>query len=129
MTPAMYEQLVQTLRREPLALTKLHAFAVDAGSTWSVEQLHLLLACMDGIEVEESTGTDPMVRAGQRSQQEELSAAIAEVVRAQGRPVPAEQVLQLLPRKFNTSVEQIKKIARERRGLKALGPGLIGLDG
>src|SRR6266850_6414173 len=103
MTPAMYEQLVQTLRREPLALTKLHAFAVDAGSTWSVEQLHLLMACMDGIEVEESTGADPMVRVGQRSQQEELSAAIAEVVRAQGRPVPAAQVLQLLPRKFITS--------------------------
>jgi nucleotide-binding universal stress UspA family protein len=128
MTPAMYEQLVQTLRREPLPLTRLHAFAVDAGSTWLVEQLHLLLACMDGIEIEEATGTDPMVRAGQRSQQEELSEAIAEVVRAQGRPVPAVQVLQLLPRKFNTSVEQIRKIARETRGLKALGPGLIGLD-
>lgn len=129
MTPAMYERLVQTLRREPLPLTKLHAFAVDAGSTWSVEQLHLLLACMDGIVMEETIGTDPMVRVGQRSQEEELSEAIAEVVRAQGRPVPAAQVLQLLPRKFNTSVEQIKKIARETRGLKALGPGLIGLDG
>jgi nucleotide-binding universal stress UspA family protein len=128
MMPAIYEQLVQTLRREPLPLTKLHAFAVDAGSTWSVEQLHLLVAYMDGIEVEESTGADPMVRVGQRSQQEELSEAIAEVVRAQGRPVPAAQVLQLLPRKFNTSVEQIRKIARETRGLKALGPGLIGLD-
>ena len=129
MTPAMYEQLVHTLRRAPLPLTKLHAFAVDAGSTWSVEQLHLLLACIDGIEVEESEDADSMVRVGQRSQQEELSEAIAEVVRAQGHPVPAAQVLQLLPRKFNTSVEQIKKIARETRGLKALGPGLIGLDG
>jgi hypothetical protein len=125
----MYEQLVQTLRREALPLAKLHAFAVDAGSTWSVEQLHLLLACMDGIEVEESAGADPMVRVGQRSLQEELSEAIIDVVRAQGRPVPATQVLQLLPKRFNTSVEQIKKIARETRGLKALGPGLIGLDG
>ena len=129
MTPAIYEQLVQTLRREALPLTKLHTLAVDAGSTWSVEQLHLLVAYMDGIEVEESTGADPMVRVGQRSQQEELSEVIAEVVRAQGRPVPAVQVLQLLPKKFNTSVEQIKKIARETRGLKALGPGLISLDG
>jgi hypothetical protein len=125
----MYEQLVHTLRRESLPLTKLYAFAVDAGSTWSVEQLHLLLACMDGIEVEESEGADPLVRVGQRPQQEELIDAIADVVRAQGRPVPAAQVLQLLPRKFNTSVEQIKKIARETRGLKALGPGLIVLDG
>ena len=129
MSPEMYEQLVHTLRREPLPLTKLHAFAVDAGSTWSVEQLHLLLACMDGIEVDASAGADPVVRMGQRSQQEELAEAMADVVRAQGRPIPAEQVLQLLPKKFNTSVEQIKKIAREKHGLKALGPGLIGLDG
>jgi hypothetical protein len=129
MTPAMYEQLVQMLRREPLPLPKLHAFALDAGSTWSLEQLHLLLACMDGIKVEESQGTDPMVRMGQRSLQEELSETIIDIVRAQGRAVPAMQVLQLLPKRFNTSVEQIKKIARETRGLKALGPSLIGLGG
>jgi nucleotide-binding universal stress UspA family protein len=128
MNPAIYEQLVETLRREPLPLEKLHALAVDAGSTWSVEQLHLLLACMDGIEVQSDDAGSPMIKLGQRSQQDELAEAIAEVVRAQGRPVPAAQVMQLLPRRFTTSVEQIKKMARETSGLRLLGPGLVALE-
>lgn len=128
MTPALYEQLVQSLRREALPLSKLHAFAADAGSTWSTEQLHLMLACMDGIELQSSGNDDPVVRLGQRSHQEELAEAVLDVVRAQGRPTPAAQIIQMLPRKFTTSVEQVKKLARETRGLKVIGPGLIGLD-
>jgi nucleotide-binding universal stress UspA family protein len=128
MTPAIYEQLVQALRREPTPLAKLHALALDAGSTWSVEQLHLLLACMDGVEVQADNTENPMVRLGQRSQQDELAEAIAEAVRAQGRPVPAAQIMQLLQHRFPTSVEQIKRVARERPGLKCIGPGLIDVD-
>jgi hypothetical protein len=128
MTPDIYEQLVESLRREPLPLSRLHALAADAGSTWSVEQLHLMLACMDGIEVQDAGNDDPIVRLGQRSPQEELAEAVVDVVRAQGRPTPAAQIIQLLPSKFTTSVEQIKKLARETRGLKVIGPGLIGLD-
>ncbi len=128
MTPDLYEQLVQSLRREPLPLSKLHALAADGGSTWSVEQLHLMLACMDGIELQSTGNDDPVVRLGQRSLQEELAEAVLDVVRAQGRPTPAAQIIQLLPNKFTTSVEQVKKLARETRGLKVIGPGLIGLD-
>ena len=128
MTPDLYEQLVQSLRREPLPLSRLHAIATDAGSNWSVEQLHLMLACMDGIEVQAAGNDDPLVGLGQRSQQEELAEAVIDVVRAQGRPTPAAQIIQLLPGKFTTSVEQIKTLARETRGLKVIGPGLIGLD-
>lgn len=127
MTPDVYEQLVQSLRREALSLSRLHALAADAGSTWSIEQLHLLLACMDGIEVHEAGKDDPIVRLGQRSPQEELAEAVLDVVRAQGRPTPAAQVIQLLPSKYTTSVEQIKKLAKETRGLKLFGPGLIGM--
>lgn len=128
MNLAIYGQFVQTLRREPLPLAKLHAMAVDAGSTWSAEQLHLLLACMDGVEVQAAEAENVMVRLGQRSQQDELVEAIAEVVRAQGRPVPAAQIIQLLPSRFTTSVEQIKRLARETSGLKLLGPGLVALE-
>ncbi len=116
MTPDLYDQLVQSLRREPLPLSKLHALAADGGSTWSVEQLHLMLACMDGIELESTGNDDPVVRLGQRSLHEELAEAVLDVVRAQGRPTPAAQIIQLLPNKFTTSVEQIKKLAREARG-------------
>ncbi len=128
MTPGVYEQLVPTLRREAMPLSKLHALAVEGGSTWSVEQLHLMLACLDGIEITAAGGDDPLVNLGQRSQQEELAEAMVDVVRAQGRPVPAAQIMQLLPGKFTTSVEQLKKLARETSGLKVIGPGLIGLD-
>jgi hypothetical protein len=128
MTPDVYEQLVQSLRREALSLSRLHELAADAGSTWSVEQLHLMLDCMDGIEVQAAGDDDPIVRLGQRSQHEELAEAVVDVVRAQGRPTPAVQIIQLLPTKFTTSIEQIKKLARETRGLKVIGPGLIGLD-
>ncbi len=128
MTPEIYGQLVQSLRREAMPLSRLHALAADAGSTWSVEQLHLMLACMDGIEVKSTGIDDPIVGLGQLSQQEELADALMEVVRAQGRPIPAAQVMQLLPSRFTTSVEQIKKLARETRGLKVVGPGLISTD-
>lgn len=128
MTPVIYDELVRALRREPMRLTKLHAIAVDAGSTWSVDQLHLMLAVMDGIEVDAGDGDDPLVRLGERSLQEELADAIAEVVRSQGRPIPAPQVLKLLPSRFTTSVEQIKKIARETGGLQVVGPGLIAAE-
>lgn len=126
MSPAGYEQLVQSLRRGDLSLSKLHALAVDGGSTWSADQLHLMLACMDGIEIR-VTGGDPLVSLGQRSQQEELAEAIFDVVRAQGRPVPAAQIMQLLPTKFKTSVEQIKGLARASSKLRVVGPGLIDL--
>jgi hypothetical protein len=125
MTPEIYEQLTQSLRKEPLPLSRLHALAVDAGSHWSVDQLHLMLACMDGIELSASDSDDPLVRLGERSPAEELAEAIVEVVTSQGRAVPAAQILQLLPKRFSTSVEQIKKLARETRGLKVVGPGLI----
>lgn len=128
MTPDLYEQLVQSLRREALPLSRLHALAADGGSTWSADQLHLMLSCMDGIELQSDANDDPVVRLGQRSLQEELAEAVLDVVRAQGRPTPAAQIIQLLPNKFTTSVEQIKKLARETRGLKVIGPGLIGLD-
>lgn len=129
MTPETYEDLVQTIRREPVPLRKLHSFATDAGSTWSVEQLHLMLECMEGVEVYSEDDKTLSVRLGKRTEQDELVDAIVDVVRSQGRPVPAAQVLSLLPSRFTTSVEQIKRIAKETQGLKVMGPGLIAVDG
>lgn len=128
MTPEIYEQLINLIRREPTPLKRLHSFAIDAGSTWSVEQLHLLLDCMEGVEVKAEDAETLIVSPGRRTEQDELIEAIVDVVRSQGRAVPAAQVLSLLPDKFRTSVEQIKRIAKEAGGLKVLGPGLIDLD-
>jgi hypothetical protein len=128
MTPAVYDQLIHVLRRQPQKLQQLHAMARDAGSLWSVDQVHLMFACMDGVTIEIQDESNPTVSIGERSLQDELADAIADVVRSQGRPVPTAQVLQMLPRKFTTSAEQIKKIAREASGLKVVGPGLIALE-
>ena len=126
MTPALYEQLVETLKRGPLPLERLHAYAADAGSTWSMDQLHLMLDCLEGVRVEPGEDGGWKVRLGQQTQQEELADAIVEVVRSQGgKPLPAMKVLELLPPRFTTSVEQIRKIARESKELHLIGPGLI----
>ena len=65
---------------------------------------------LDGIEVKSAANDDPIVGLGHRSEQEELAEAVIDVVRAQGRPIPAAQIIQLLPSRFTTSVEQIKRL-------------------
>jgi hypothetical protein len=126
MTPAVFDQLVETLRRQPLPLSRLHDFARDAGSRWLAEQLRLFLECMDGVTV--AADADPLVGLGQRSVRDELADAILEIVRGRGgRPVPAQEVLRLLPERFTTSAEQIKDIAKQTPALELFGPGLLRL--
>lgn len=122
----MFDQLVETLRRQPLPLSRLHDFARDAGSRWSSEQLRLFLECMDGVIV--AADADPLVGLGRRSARDELADAILEIVRGRGgRPVPAQEVLRLLPERFTTSAEQIKDIAKQTPALELFGPGLLRL--
>lgn len=126
MTPAVFDQLVETLRRQPLPLSRLHDFARDAGSLWSVEQLRLFLECMDGVTLADAD--DPQVGLGQRSARDELGDAILEIVRGRGgRPLPAQEVLRLLPERFTTSAEQIKDIAKQTPALELFGPGVLRL--
>jgi hypothetical protein len=129
MNAVIYEQLTETLKQQPLSqslsLAQVHAIACDAGSGWSEEQLHLFLICMDGIEVDQS-GDALVVRLGQRTEREELIDAIRQVVRSRaGRPVLAAEVRRLLPSKFVTTEDQIKRLAKETPGLEVFGPGLI----
>ena len=127
MTPEIYKSVIQNVGSEPVALKQLHAAARDAGSSWSIEQLHLMLDCMDGIEVTQSDATW-MVHSGSKSPEEELADAIAETVQSQGgRPLPAAMVLELLPARFTTSEAQIRKVAKESARLQVMGPGMIGL--
>jgi hypothetical protein len=126
-TPPIFEQLLASLQREPLPLSRLHAYARDAGSTWTSEQLRLLLDCVEGIAVG-GDQADPAVSLGQRSARDELAQAILDVVRANaGRPVPPQEVLRRLSGRFTTSVEQIMAVARQSPGLEVFGPGLLRL--
>jgi len=127
MTEVIFERLVTALRSKPRRLDELHAMAVEAGSTWTRDQLWLMLACLDGFVLEPGA-TAPTVKLGDRSPKEKLQDAIIDIVRSQGgRPVPAQQVLSLLPSGFVTSVAQILAIARESPSLEVFGPGLVRL--
>lgn len=127
MTPEIYTELLGSLKREPLRLEQLHQLAVQSGSRWSVDQLHLMLAVMEGVNV--ADGDNPLVSLGEQSEEEQLVEAIREIAAAHGKPLPAAQVLKLLPSRFTTSVEQVKRLARDTSGLNLVGPGLIVAEG
>lgn len=127
MTPETYKAVIQNLDGHSISLKQFHAAARDAGSGWSIEQLHLMLDCMEGVEV---TGGDGnwTIRTGQKSIDEELADAILATIQSQGgRPLPAAKVLELLPARFTTSDAQIRKVAKESTMLQVVGPGMIGL--
>ncbi|HUY34889.1 MAG TPA: hypothetical protein VMV69_19235 [Pirellulales bacterium] len=129
MTAAVYAQLVDALKGGAQRLTRLHALAAEEGSVWSVEQLHLFFAVLDGMEVEQGSDGTILVRLGRRTAEEELALAVIELVRSQGgKPVPATLVVRMLADRFTTSAEQVKKVAREAAGLNVVGPGLIALE-
>ena len=125
MTPEIYENIISALNKEPLKLSKVRELAKEGGSNWSQTQLNLLFTCMDGVNID--TGKDnPEISLGQRSEQEKLVDAIAEIVAANGgKPIHPREVRRQLPSKFTTSEAQIKALVREASDLEIFGPGLI----
>ena len=125
MTPEIFKTITESINSQSMPLRQLHAAARDSGSTWSVDQVHLLLSCFDDWRVTNS-GNDWLVERAGRSIEEELEDAIATAVQSQGgRPMPAAVVMSLLPSKFTTSEAQIRKLAKESSRLQVMGPGLI----
>ena len=125
MTPEIYENIISALNKEPLKLSKVKELAKEGGSNWSQAQLNLLFTCMDGFDVEIGEA-NPTISLGQRSEQEELINAIAEIVTTNGgKPIHPREVRRQLPSKFTTSEAQIKALVRQASGLEIFGPGLI----
>ncbi|WP_414569529.1 hypothetical protein [Nostoc sp. CCY 9925] len=130
MTPAIYEEITTALKRENLPLTKVCELAKNSGSNWSETQVHLFLACMDGVEVDTVSEDLPLVRLGQRTEKEELVEAIIQVVNSNtGKPISAAEIRRKLPGKFTTTEAQIKALAKETPVLEVFGPGLIRYKG
>lgn len=126
MTPAILERLLPMLEKAPVPLVELHTLARQEGSGWSPEQLLLFFTCLDGIEVDTTDQQSPRIHRGQRSAADELSESIFQIVQSRkGQPIPAQQVLAMLPERFTTSVEQVKAIARTHPDLEVVGPGFI----
>jgi hypothetical protein len=124
MKPTVYEELTSVLKREPLPLSRAHALTREWGSVWSKDQLQLFLACMDGVELD-TTIADPIVRLGQRTPEELLTEAIVQVVKSQTKPIPAGQVVKLLPSQFVTTEAQVRALAKTHPDLEVMGPGLL----
>lgn len=124
MKPTVYEELTSVLSREPLPLSRAQALTREWGSVWSQDQLQLFLACMDGVELD-ATAADPIVSLGQRTPEELLTAAIVQVVRSQTKPIPAGQVVKLLPSQFVTTEAQVRALAKAHPALEVMGPGLL----
>lgn len=125
MTPDSYKAITEAFSAGAIPLKQLHAAARDRGSAWSVDQLHLLLSCLEDWKVSKPVDEWIVQRAG-RSLEEELEEAIVAAVQSQGgKPLPAAIVMSLLPNKFTTSEVQVRKLAKDSSRLKIVGPGLI----
>ena len=124
MTPDIYEDVLTEVQREAQAIHDLHRLTQELGSDWSKAQLKLFLTCMDGVEV----GAEGLVQVGEQRPEEALLAALCDVVKSRGgKPIPAAQVLRLLPSQFVTTEAQIKSIAKGSNLLEVFGPGLLRL--
>ena len=122
MTPRHAEELLTTLKQNPLSLDEAHERARLSASTWSRDQLELFLLCAPRVEHDVSGNFSAKADGAQ----DHLQAAIVEAVRSfAGKPVPAAQVRARLPTHFVTTDEQILAVARRAAGLEVFGPKLI----
>ena len=115
MTPEMLSELRARLRSAPRPLAELHHAARAAGSTWTAEQVALLLACLpdlsesDGLwRMESAAATDPLTEAL-------LSIAVS-------TPLPAAVLVRRLPRGVVASAAALCEAARRHPDLELL-PG------
>jgi hypothetical protein len=115
-------ELLGALAEKALNLNELHERARLSGSSWTRDQLELLLLCLGGIDRDDAG----LYRAVGAGADDELRSAIIAAVRSfAGKPVPAAQVRSRLPNHFVTTDEQVLAVARRTAGLEVFGPKLI----
>jgi hypothetical protein len=113
MTPEMFADLRARLSTSSRGITELHQVARAAGSSWSVDQVALLLACRpdlieaDGVWSMKSTDrTDPV---------EEALLAVAT-----SNPLPAAALLARLPAGVVASAAALCEVARRNPHLELI---------
>jgi hypothetical protein len=120
--PALLDQLRETVRRQPTRLAQLCSQAREAGSTWSAEQLRLLLETFNGFVIRDPANADPEISLGEVTPEEALLAAVRQVLDNEpGRPVPIARVIELLPHNLRTSLEQLRALAAKASDLEIRG--------
>lgn len=114
------------LKQKPLSLTEAYRFIQEWGSEWSIAQLQLFCSCMGDLRIDLSSPEEPVIHLGEKSPEQALLDAMIDIVRSnQGNPIPAAQVLRLLPSQFTTTEVQIKALAKNSSELEVFGPGLL----
>lgn len=112
MNPALLDQLRDSARRRPTRLSQLHAWARDAGSLWSREQLRLLLETCAGFKLGDPADADPEISIGDITPEEALLAAVRQILNTEpSRPMPVARIIELLPANLTTSPEQLRALA------------------
>jgi hypothetical protein len=113
MTPELVTELCARLKASPRTIGELHLVARAAGSTWSLDQVALLLSCRpdlieaDGVWSVKSTGrADPL---------EEALLAVATT-----NPLPAAALLARLPAGVVASAAALCEAARRNPDLELL---------
>lgn len=119
MTPEMISQLRARMSSEPRALHELHRAALAAGSSWSEDQVALLLACLpDVVEQRGAYSTE-----AQSGADDSLARALLQV--AGSNPVPAAALMRRMPQGVLVTPAALCEIARNRPDLELVGPNRI----
>lgn len=122
MTPHQAQDLLATLRRQPLSLDEACDQIAAVGSSWSRDQTHLFLSLAPGVE----RGSDGLFCCRSAGIADELQAALLDVVKGlSGQAAPAALVRGRLPSHLVTTDEQIVALAKRTSGLEVYGPNLI----
>ena len=122
MKPLLLDQLCDTVRRQPQRLSQLHAQIRDAGSTWSQEQLRLLLETYAGLRISDPASADPEISRGEVTPEEALLAAVRQILNNEpSRPLPVARVIELLPSNLTTSPEQLRALAAKSSDFEIRG--------
>lgn len=120
MTPDIIHQLLDRMHSQSRPLSELHKTAVAAGSSWSQEQVALLLACLP--DVSEDSGVYSVT-----SQQEEdpVTKALLELVTS--TPMPAASFIRKMPKGVVVTPPALCEIARNHPKLELIGSNRIRL--
>ncbi len=123
MKPHVLDQLRETVRRQPARLSQLHAQLRDTGSSWTTDQLRLLLETYAGFKIADPASADPEISLGEVTPEEALLAAVRQVLTTEpGRPLPIARAIALLPSHLTTSPEQLRALAAKTTDLEIRGP-------
>lgn len=120
MTPEILTQLLDRLHNQPHSLDELHKIAVAAGSSWSQEQVALLLSCLPNVA--EQNGTFRST-----AEQTESPAVKALLALATVTPIPAAVFVRKMPPGVLVTPAALCEMARNHPKLELVGAHMIRL--